>query len=150
MCLFQTLPCFRVLGKKRAVLKKCLLLPVFAKSGSFFPRVIWWYFARIKWRKALCGVAYFISAEKVFYSVIIWEQERCSGESTRLPPKTTWPWLESWRWRHMWVKFVVSSPLLREIFVRFSPFLKNQHFKIPIRSETRGHVWASSWELLRS
>ena len=56
--------------RKKRMLENCLLQPVFAKSGSFSPRVIWWYFACIKWRKALCGVAYFINAEKVFYCVI--------------------------------------------------------------------------------
>ena len=43
------------------------------------------------------------------------------------------------------------SPLLREVFLRvlrFSPFLKNQHFQIPIRSGTHGHVSTSSYELL--
>ena len=56
--------------RKKRMLENCLLQPVFAKSGSFSPQVTWWYFACIKWRKALCGVAYFISAEKVFYCVI--------------------------------------------------------------------------------
>ena len=32
--------------------------------------------------------------------------------------------------------------------LRFSPLLKNQHFQIPIRSGTHGHVSASSYELL--
>ena len=35
------------------------------------------------------------------------------------------------------------SPLLWEVFLRvlrFSPLLKNQHFQIPIRSGTHGHV----------
>ena len=35
------------------------------------------------------------------------------------------------------------SPLLREVFLRvlrFSPLLKNQHFQIPIRSGTHGHI----------
>jgi len=43
------------------------------------------------------------------------------------------------------------SPLLREVFLRvlrFSPPLKNQHFQIPIRSGTHGHVSTSSYELL--
>ena len=43
------------------------------------------------------------------------------------------------------------SPLLREVFLRvlrFSPLLKNQHFQIPIRSGTHGHVSTSSYELL--
>ena len=43
------------------------------------------------------------------------------------------------------------SPLLREVFLQvlwFSPLLKNQHFQIPIRSGTHGHVSASSYELL--
>jgi len=43
------------------------------------------------------------------------------------------------------------SPLLREVFLRvlrFSPLLKNQHFEIPIRSWTHGHVSTSSYELL--
>ena len=41
--------------------------------------------------------------------------------------------------------------LLREVFLpvlRFSPFLKNQHFQIPIRSGMHGHFWTSSCELL--
>ena len=43
------------------------------------------------------------------------------------------------------------SPLLREVFLRvlqFSPLLKNQHFEIPIRSGTHGHVSTSYYELL--
>ena len=43
------------------------------------------------------------------------------------------------------------SPLLRGVFLRvlqFSPLLKNQHFQIPIRSGTHGHVSTSSYELL--
>ena len=32
--------------------------------------------------------------------------------------------------------------------LRFSPLLANQHFQIPIRSGTHGHVSASSYELL--
>ena len=43
------------------------------------------------------------------------------------------------------------SPLLREVFLlvlRFSPLLKNQHFQIPIRSGTHGHVSTSFYELL--
>ena len=31
--------------------------------------------------------------------------------------------------------------------LRFSPLLKNQHFQIPIRSGTHGHVSTSSYEL---
>ena len=80
-----------------------------------------------------------------------------------------WPGFHSRRRRHMWVEFVVGSLLLREVFprvLRFSPLLKNQqirphgafpwlwrwkknqHFQIPIRSGTYGHVWTSSYELL--
>ena len=43
------------------------------------------------------------------------------------------------------------SSLLREVFLlllQFSLLLKNQHFQIPIRSGTHGHVSASSYELL--
>ena len=43
------------------------------------------------------------------------------------------------------------SPLLREVFLRvlrFSPLPKNQHFQIPIRSGTLGHISTSSHELL--
>ena len=32
---------------------------------------------------------------------------------------------------HEWVKFT----LLREVFLRFSPLLKNQYFQIPVRSD---------------
>ena len=42
-------------------------------------------------------------------------------------------------------------PLLRQVFLRvlrFFPLLKNQHFQIPIRSGTHGHVSTSSYELL--
>ena len=45
------------------------------------------------------------------------------------------------------------SSLLREVFLRvlrFSPLLKNQHFQIPIRSGTHGHVSTSSYELLNA
>ena len=72
-----------------------------------------------------------------------------SGESNRFPPM--WPGFKSRRRSHMWVEFVVGSPLCREVFLRvlrFSPLLKNQHFKIPIRSGTHGHVLTSSHELL--
>ena len=31
--------------------------------------------------------------------------------------------------------------------IRFSPLLKNQHFQVPIRSGTHGHVSTSSYEL---
>ena len=51
----------------------------------------------------------------------------------------------------MWVELVVGSLLLQEVFLRvlqFSPLLKNQHFQIPIRSGTHGHVSTSSYELL--
>ena len=40
------------------------------------------------------------------------------------------------------------SPFLREVFLRvlrFSPLLKNQHFQIPIRSGTHGHVSTSEF-----
>ena len=74
-----------------------------------------------------------------------------SGESARLPPM--WPGANSRRRRHMWIDFVVGSlPRSRkEVFLRvlrFSPLLKNQHFQIPIRSGTHGHVYTSSYELL--
>ena len=42
-------------------------------------------------------------------------------------------------------------PLLQEVLIRvlrFSPLLKNQHFRIPIRSGTHGHVSTSWWKLL--
>ena len=85
-----------------------------------------------------------------------------SGESTRLPPM--WSGFTSWRRRHLWVELlwvlsfaprgfspgtpVFPSPLLREVFLRvlrFSPLLKNQHFQIPIRSGTHGHVSTSEF-----
>ena len=63
-----------------------------------------------------------------------------------------WPGFKSWRRRHMWVEFVVGSLPCSERFflrvLRFSPLLKNQHFQIPIRSGTHGHVSTSSYELL--
>ena len=68
MCLFQTPLCSRELGKENV--GEMFTVASICQKREFFPRVIWWYFARIKWRKALCGVAYFISAEKVFYSGI--------------------------------------------------------------------------------
>ena len=59
-----------------------------------------------------------------------------NGESARLPPM--WPGFKFRCRRHTWVEFVVAwfSPLLREVFLvlQSSPFLKNQHFQIPIRS----------------
>ena len=63
-----------------------------------------------------------------------------------------WPRFESWRRRH-YVGWVCCwfSPLLQEVFLRvlrFSHLLKNQHFQIPIRSGTHGHVSTSSYELL--
>ena len=78
------------------------------------------------------------------------EQGWCSGESTRLPPM--WPGFDSWCRRHMCVEFVVGSLPCSERFflrvLRFSPLLKNQHFQIPIRSGTHGHVSKSCYELL--
>ena len=63
-----------------------------------------------------------------------------------------WPGFESWRRRHMWVEFVVGSlPCSERFFSGYSGFplsLKNQHFQIPIRSGTHGHVSTSSYELL--
>ena len=48
------------------------------------------------------------------------------------------PGFDSRTRRHMWVEFVVGSLLCSESFflrvLRFSPFLKNQLFQIPIRS----------------
>ena len=79
----------------------------------------------------------------------VWEQGWCSGESTRLPPM--WPGFKSRRRRHMWVEFVVGSlPCSERFFYGYSGFLvfKNQHFQIPIRSGTHGHVSTSSYELL--
>ena len=35
------------------------------------------------------------------------------------------------------------SSLLREVFLRFSPLLKNQHFQIPVRSGVHEHVLTS-------
>ena len=49
------------------------------------------------------------------------------------------------------LSLLLFSPLLREVFfrvLRFSPLLKNQHFQIPIRSGTHGHVSTSCYELL--
>ena len=47
--------------------------------------------------------------------------------STSLPPM--WPRFESWRWRHMWVEFVVGSLPCSERFfagvLQFSSLLKN-------------------------
>ena len=78
------------------------------------------------------------------------EQGWRSGENTRLPPM--WPGFKSWRRRHMWVEFVVGSlPCSVRFFSGCSGFplsLKNQHFQIPIRSGTHGHVSTSSYELL--
>ena len=63
-----------------------------------------------------------------------------------------WPGFESWHQRHMRVEFVVGSLLCSErFFSGYSGFplsKKNQHFQIPIRSGTHGHVSASSYELL--
>ena len=67
-----------------------------------------------------------------------------SSESTRLPPM--WPTFKSQCQSHNYVGSVCwFSPLLREIFLQvppFSPFLKNQHFQIAIRSgiiQTKNH-----------
>ena len=79
------------------------------------------------------------------------EQRWRSGESTCLP--RMWPKFKSWRRRHMWVEFVVGTLPCSERFfsgytAEFSPLLQNQHFQIPIRSGTHGHVSTSSYELL--
>ena len=48
-------------------------------------------------------------------------QERCSGESTRLPPM--WPGFKSQRRHHMWVEFVVGSLLWpKRFFSGYSGF----------------------------
>ena len=64
-----------------------------------------------------------------------------------------WPGFESWRRCLMWVEFFVvgSLPCSERFFSGYSgffPLLKNQHFQIPIRSGTHGHVSTSSYELL--
>ena len=87
--------------------------------------------------------SFIFEIELSFFLIWLGEQGWCSGESTRLPPM--WPGFESWRRRHMWVEFVCWV-FLRVL--RFSPLLKNQHFQIPIRSGTHGHVSTSSYELL--
>ena len=52
----------------------------------------------------------------------------------------------------MWVEYVASSlPCSERLFSQYSgfpPLLKNQHFQIPIRPGTHGHVSTSSYELL--
>ena len=72
-----------------------------------------------------------------------------SGESTRLPPM--WPRFESWRWRYMWVEFVVDSlPCSRGFFSGYSGFplsLKTNTFKFQFDLE-RTDVSTSSYELL--
>ena len=63
-----------------------------------------------------------------------------SGESTRLP--AMWPGFKSRRRRHMWVELLVCcqepitlccwfSPLLREVFLRFSSFPSPQKPTLP-------------------
>ena len=53
---------------------------------------------------------------------------------------------------YMWVEYVAGSlPCSERLFSQYSgfpPLLKNQHFQIPIRSGTHGHVSTSSYELL--
>ena len=60
-----------------------------------------------------------------------------SGESTRLPPM--WPGFESWRRRHMWVKFVVGPfPYSERFFSGYSGFplfLKTNTFKFQFDRE---------------
>ena len=50
----------------------------------------------------------------------------------------------------MWVEFVVGClPCSERFFSGYSGFpLKNQHFQIPIRSGTHGHVSTSCYKLL--
>ena len=65
------------------------------------------------------------------------EQGWCSGESTCLP--LMWPGFESWRWRHMWVEFVVGSlPSSERFFSGYSGFplsLKTNTFKFQFNLE---------------
>ena len=73
------------------------------------------------------------------------EQWWCSGQSTRFPPM--WPGYESWRWRHMWLEFVVGSLLCsKRFFSGYSgfPLSLKKTFQIPIRSGTHGHILTSS------
>ena len=52
---------------------------------------------------------------------IEYEQEWRSGENTRLPPML--PGFKFWRWRHMWIEFVVGSlPSSERFFLRYSGF----------------------------
>ena len=54
-------------------------------------------------------------------SIVMGEQGGRSGESTHLLPM--WPGFESWRWRRMWVEFVVGSlPCSERLFSGFSGF----------------------------
>ena len=77
------------------------------------------------------------------------EQGWRSGESSRLP--LMWFGFKSRRRRHLWVEFVVSSPLAWRGFSADTPdtLLKNQHFQIPIRSGTQGHVSTISSRTLK-
>ena len=70
--------------------------------------------------------------------IILGEHGWHSGEITCLPPMC--PGLDSQTQHHMWVEFFVGSLLCSKRFflwvLRFSPLLKNQHFQIPIWSQS--------------
>ena len=76
------------------------------------------------------------------------ENGRCSERVT--VKRFVWATRVAQQCRLGWVYYLFSS-LLREVFLRvlrFSPLLKNQHFKILLRSGTDGHGSTSSYELL--
>ena len=93
------------------------------------------------------NIVFIVVGKKLF--LLFGEQGWRSGESTRLQPM--WPEFESRHQRHVGWVCCWLSPLLWEVFLRllrFSPLLKNQHFQIPIRSGTHGHVSTSCYKLL--
>ena len=79
----------------------------------------------------LCGVLWlrWLSSDNHLFSII--------GSKGGAVLSPVWPGHKSWRWRQMWVEFVVGSLspcsarfLFRYNVLRFSPLLKNQHFQI--------------------
>ena len=72
--------------------------------------------------------------------VLFWESKGWhSGESACFPPM--WPRFKSWRWRHMWVEFVVGSLLCSErFFSGYSGFPSPKTPLFPNSHSTRNQV----------
>ena len=141
-------PCFIDMGVAMVTQWRHFLfnLPLYFLVPGVFSEIITVQFLirRGRWIKAPKTYLYRVSLEPWGATVARWwEHSPTTNNVARvqiLASTSNVGWVCCW-----------FSHLLREVFLwmlRFSLFLKNQHFQIPIRSGTHGHVSTSSHELL--